>query len=84
MRWDVWAEYRRISCGDVNATCKSLGGISKGCFWRMTVKNKQPNENNLKRIANALGLTVWELMREVYEFDDFTKKEAADSSKSAA
>jgi hypothetical protein len=67
MNWSKWARQQKGSKTQLQMCAQ--WNISEGCFTRMTIDNKQPNQKNLERIAKAEKLTVWELMREVYEID---------------
>lgn len=75
MNWSEWANQQRDNLTYVQV-CKKLGDISPGCYWRMSVKNIEPSANNKKKIADALGIEVWQLMRRVSK----VSKKAAESS----
>jgi hypothetical protein len=80
MSWSTWA-VREKGCMNQKQICMKLGGISEGCFWRMSIGNRQPNPKNLEKIANAKGITTWELMKEVHEIGN---EKAAKSDNFAA
>lgn len=80
MDWSNWAKSQKQGFTEVQ-TRERLGGISSGCFWRMIAKNIAPNDRNLKKMASAKGMFVWELQKEVHEMSN---EKAAKSKNFAA
>lgn len=78
MSWSEWAKKQKAANTEIQ-TCANLGGISKGCFWRMIAKNMAPGRRNLEKMAAKKGILTWQLLKEVHEignkkggkFDDF-------------
>lgn len=75
MNWSEWARHERGNLSQAQIYAKL--GISHSCYWRMVYDNVEPSARNKKKIADSLGIEVWQLMRRV---SDFTKKAAEDSA----